>query len=544
MGNSQPKHAPKHKRRSSKEHRSAETNKIHEISSSKDEKATSKKDVFDVTSIPKPSKSNATNNNNNNNNNTDTTYKRDNLINETNEKNSQNPLKVKRPMSLVTIPEDKQPDGESDQQLQQQRSKSVSAGTSSFREYQRHRKTSKSSKDQNDKKMSSCLERSDSASRNSRNENERKGNDPKVNESKANEPQGNKPGENGRLSNNGTSSYDYRTRAASMSSAIRTTQRSPSIERSERTRSKSFTALKSKDKKTAIDDNAARINSVNIRTHQQRPRSNSEVKEFRRRSLPVQLQKKLRKETLLSSSRLSLRPESRAHRHRDDHTRLRVPFHYPLNKKLLVKLIPLKDSKGTSSVNGLLKHIVFARIENQDRKLISKTGQLYKASVLFTEGRLKDVTNKQTGMTSKRLVQAQIWSGVSRTVDFEDEAIQVTGNFMSRAKGMISFLEFDLVLKPNFKNKRSADTGAVLFAVGTFTFKDTRSAVNKAIQWSAVVENWRKHGTDAEDDVDSADELGWTLPCEDDEYFDGQRKKTEHIDDEYDEEEWNFLFLQ
>ena len=214
----------------------------------------------------------------------------------------------------------------------------------------------------------------------------------------------------------------------------------------------------------------------------------------------------------------------------------------------MVKLIPPKDNfegSSTNSTNGVLKHILFARIVNQDKKVISKTGQLYKATILFTEGRLKDVRNRQTGETTKRLVQAQIWSGVSRTVDFEDDAIQVTGNFMSRAKGMISFLEFELVLNPNFKNTRSEDTGCILFAVGSFTFKDTRSAVNKAIHWQAVVENWRKHGQEndeADDDLD--DDLGWDIPCEEREDFDEYDEGDRDEEERYTEEEWTFLFMQ
>lgn len=564
MGNSQPKHAPKHKRRPSKEE--------HETTEQLQNPSPSSSDIDNVrrTSKTRRNSKKASNNDDTNNNNNEKIYRRD-LLDST-------PTKGSRPMSLNTIPEDKLLAGEQRQQQQQQRSKSVSAGTSSFREYQRQRKASReerqsdtasgrsSAKDPTDfgspkrehiDLRSSMRDRNGSTSSSSldhyspnisqrgeqsRHRSNTRNDGIEENYNNNNHDQTKSP------PTTPTTRRQHRPRAVSLSS--RPTRKSSRNEEDidislhhGRARSKSLSIIKNKDRKISIGadkhDSSKYVN--------RRPRSNSEVNEFRRKSLPVQIQKQLRKETLLSASqrRLSLgnaiiptSPKTGSH----DHRRLKVPFLFPLNKKLMVKLIPPKDSLGSStpSSNGLLKHILFIRIVNQDKKGISKTSQLYKASILFTEGRLKDVTNRQTGKSTKRLVQAQIWSGVSQTVDFEDDAIQVTGNFMSRAKGMIPFLEFELVLKPNFKNTRSEDTGGILFSVGSFTFKDTRSAVNKAVHWQAVVENWRKHG-----DEDEGDDLGWDLPCEDKDDFEneddeGFGKKEEG----YNEEEWTLLFMQ
>ena len=556
MGNSQPKHAPKHKRRISKDehHNLSDTYNIRRVSRIPRNYDVAERNASNNGNV---GKTNAININNNNNNNNENVNNRDFM-----QGNSPRTTKGGRPMSLNTIPEDRLLAGEQRQQQQQQRSRSVSAGTSSFKEYQRQRKTSRDGRQNrsslNDKSdlesppgrdqsrlrsSSSSLDRcspniSQRQRANSRNSETEEGVDDQVD--KINQE---------RTTSSPTTTRPRRARAASVSSRpTRKLSRNEEFEMPQgRARSKSLSVIKSKDRKISIGADGADKPKTVIR----RPRSNSEVNEFRRRSLPAQIQKQLRKEILLSNRRLSLgnaiiptSPKGGV----NDHRQLKVPFHFPLNKKLMVKLIPPKDNfegSSTNSTNGVLKHILFARIVNQDKKVISKTGQLYKATILFTEGRLKDVRNRQTGETTKRLVQAQIWSGVSRTVDFEDDAIQVTGNFMSRAKGMISFLEFELVLNPNFKNTRSEDTGCILFAVGSFTFKDTRSAVNKAIHWQAVVENWRKHGQEndeADDDLD--DDLGWDIPCEEREDFDEYDEGDRDEEERYTEEEWTFLFMQ
>eukprot|EP00111_Clytia_hemisphaerica_P008464 TCONS_00024701-protein len=248
------------------------------------------------------------------------------------------------------------------------------------------------------------------------------------------------------------------------------------------TRSRSLTTLKNKNKLRSDERTAS--NGVKLRN---RPKSNSEYNEFRRRSLPVHLQKQLRKESLMTNNRNSL-SQSTVNLH--DYRKLKVPFLFPFNKKLCVKLVPPKD--GPELKVSTLKHILFLRLETQDRKLVKRTGQLYKASILFTEGNLREVVNRETGQKEKRLVQAQIWSGLSQSVEFEDDVVRITGYFMSGTKGMIPYLEFELELKPNFKNIRSEDTGYILFAVGVFSFIDTRSVVNKMMQWHAVIENWKR----------------------------------------------------
>ena len=170
----------------------------------------------------------------------------------------------------------------------------------------------------------------------------------------------------------------------------------------------------------------------------------------------------------------------------------------------MVKLIPARNAeeKHLRDKNDSNKHILFVCVKTQARKEVAKTGQLYKASLLFTEGRLKEVLDPKTGLKQERLTRAQIWTGLSQSVDFENEMVRVMGNFMSRSKGMIEYLEFVLELKPNFRNIHSEDTGKALFSVGTFTFKDSRSIQNKSMQWHAVIENWKTSKTN--------DDLGWS----------------------------------
>lgn len=251
-----------------------------------------------------------------------------------------------------------------------------------------------------------------------------------------------------------------------------------------RVRSKSLTVLKNKDKKMFPDDQGV----VKRRTT---PRTNSEYDIMKRRSLPTQLQKQLRKKSILSHNPLFSQ---------NDYRTLKVPFLFPLNRKLMVKLIPIRSTEDRNYRGN--KHVLFVCVKTQDQRDIAKTGQLYKASLLFTEGCLKKVRDRNTGVTQDRLTRAQIWTGLSQSVDFENEMVRIMGNFMSRAKGMIEYLEFVLELKPNFRNIDSEDTGKTLFSVGSFTLKDSRSVQNKSMQWHAVIENWKTS--------QDADDLGWS----------------------------------